>query len=228
MKIYLIYKWKQDERRGFITSWVGSRDVDIVGATNAVGGGWENMLPTEEFLNMFEAGDLRKDISYVEVLDGNVLESPRTPGAGPITGKYLNAAEIPKGNNGSQNTYFIRYADVLLMRAEAENEQNGPARAFEFINLVRERAGLPGLSGLDKDALRKAIMKERATELSFEGHRKYDLLRWGIFVETIRNHPSPFLAIPAANIQEFHVLLPVPQREIDISKGSLRQNTGYD
>lgn len=221
-------QWRQDERNGFVTTWVGSRDVEIIGAVNAPGGGWENMLPLPEYGDMFEPGDLRKAISYVTELDGNVLVSPRTPGAGPITGKYIDYAETPKGNNTSQNTIVIRYADVLLMRAEAENEINGPANAYAFINLVRERAGLAGLSGLDQEGFRLAIRKERATELGFEGGRKYDLLRWGIFVETIRNSTSPFLEIPSQSIQDFHVLMPIPDREVEISNGSITQNPGYD
>ncbi|GGW51111.1 RagB/SusD family nutrient uptake outer membrane protein [Arenibacter certesii] len=221
-------QFKQDERNDFKQSWTGSRDVEIVGATNAVGGGWENMLPTTDYLSMFETGDLRKDISYVTQLNGNILESPRTPGAGPITGKYLNIdGDSPKSNNGSQNTYVIRYSDVLLMRAEAENELNGPTNAYSFINLVRERAGLPPLSGLDQTSFREALRKERATELGFEGHRKFDLLRWGVFVETIRNVKDSHMEIPAANIQNHHVLMPVPAREREISEGSISQNPGY-
>lgn len=221
-------QWKQDERGDFIQNWVGSRDVEV-GGTTAIGGGWENMLPTQDFLQMFEEGDKRKAISYVSELDGNVLESPRTPGAGPITGKYLNRSGVPpKNNNGGQNTYLFRYADVLLLRAEAENELSGPANAYTFINQVRERAGLPALENLDQEGLRQAIRKERATELSFEGHRKFDLLRWGVFVPTIRNTIEPAMEIPRANIQDFHVLMPVPQREIDITNGSLTQNPGYE
>lgn len=221
-------QWRQDERNDFIQSWVGSRDVEVGGVT-AIGGGWENMLPTQDFLNMFEEGDARLPISYVTEIDGNVLESPRTPGAGPITGKYLNPNGVPpRGNNGGQNTYLFRYADVLLLRAEAENELNGPANALPFINQVRERAQLPPLEGLDQESLRQAIRKERATELSFEGHRKYDLLRWGTFVQTIRNVQEPAMETPRNNIQDFHVLMPIPQREIDISNGSITQNPGYN
>lgn len=221
-------QWKQDERADFVQNWVGSRDLQV-GGTISLGGGWENMLPTRDLLAMFEEGDLRQSISYVTEINGNELTSPLTPGAGPITGKYLNAGGVsPKTNNGGQNTYLYRYADVLLLRAEAENEVNGPTNAFSFINQVRDRAGLPGLSGLDQEALRQAIRKERATELSFEGHRKYDLLRWGIFVNTIRNTTEPNMEIPRNNIQEFHVLMPVPQREIDITNGSLVQNPGYE
>ncbi len=221
-------QFRQDERNDRKQSWVGSRDTEV-GGVNAVGGGWENMLPTDDFLAMFEDGDLRKDVSFVTELDGNVLESPRTPGAGPITGKYLNAdGDPPKGNNGSQNTYVLRYSDVLLMKAEAENELNGPSNAFPFINQVRERAGLSELTGLDQNSLRLALRKERATELSFEGIRKYDLLRWGIFVETIRNTIDPHMETPRANIQDYHAIMPIPNREIELSEGSLTQNPGYD
>ena len=114
------------------------------------------------------------------------------------------------------------------MRAEAENELNGPANAYSFINLVRERAGIPALSGLSNEAFRTSIRKERATELSFEGHRRYDLLRWGIFVETIKNSTSPFLKEPGAAIQDYHKLLPVPYNEISASNGSIVQNPGYN
>ncbi len=221
-------QFEQNERPDFKQSWVGSRDTEIVGATNAVGGGWENMLPTTDYLDMFEAGDLRKDISYVTELDGNILESPRTPGAGPISGKYLNTdGDAPKSNNGSQNTYVLRYSDILLMRAEAENELNGPSGAYSYINQVRERAGLPALTGLNQSSFRTALKKERATELGFEGHRKFDLLRWGEFVQTIRNVSDPHMETPAANIQEHHVLMPVPAREIEISENSITQNPGY-
>ncbi len=221
-------QFQQDERRDFKQSWTGSRDTEIVGGTNAVGGGWENMMPTIDYLKMFEEGDLRKSISYVTEINGNVLVSPRTPGAGPISGKYLNPnGDPPKGNNGSQNTYVIRYSDVLLMRAEAENELNGPAGAYQYINRVRERAGIPALEGLSQDEFRRAIRKERATELGFEGHRKFDLLRWGIFVETIQNAEDEHLNVPAENIQEHNILMPIPSREIEISKGSLVQNPGY-
>lgn len=220
-------QFEQDERNDFKQSWVGSRDVEV-GGTNAVGGGWENMLPTVDYLGMFEEEDLRKDISYITKFGDNVLESPRTPGAGPVTGKYLNAdGDPPKGNNGSMNTFVIRYSDVLLMKAEAENEVNGPSEAYEYINEVRRRAGLGPLESLSQDEFREALKKERATELGFEGHRKFDLLRWGEFIETIKSVEDEHMEIPASNIQDHHILMPIPAREVEISEGSLEQNPGY-
>ena len=223
-------QYKQNDRGQAIQSWVGSRDLEVGGVTN-IGGGWENFLPTKDFLAMFNPEDKRLPVSIVQVLDGNKLESPTTPGAGPITGKWLNrGGNPPLGNNAGQNLYYIRFADVLLMKAEAENELNkGPNEAaYQAINRVRSRAGLPALSGLNYDSFTKALRKERALELSFEGHRKYDLLRWGIYVETIKNTTDPALKVPRTNIEPHHVLMPIPQREIDVTNGSLTQNPGYN
>lgn len=217
-----------DERGNTVTQQTGSRDKRIGGNTNHYGG-FENIMPLPDFGNWFEPGDKRKAISFVTTVNGWVLKSTTTSGAGPISGKYHNPeSALPSPFNSANNQYLVRYADVLLMRAEAENELNGPGNAYQFINLVRERAGIKPLSGLSKEDFRLAIRKERATELSFEGHRRYDLLRWGIFVETIRNSTSPILAIPRANIQDYHKLLPVPNNEIATSNGSLVQNPGYN
>lgn len=217
-----------DDRPNTVTQQTGSRDKRIGGNTNHYGG-FENIMPLPEFGNWFEPGDKRKAISFVTTVNGWVLKSTTTPGAGPISGKYHNPdSALPIPFNSANNQYVVRYADVLLMRAEAENESKGPTNAFQFINMVRERAGITPLSGLSKEDFAKAIRKERATELSFEGHRRYDLLRWGIYVETIRNSTSPILQIPRENIQDYHKLLPVPNNEIAASNGSLVQNPGYN
>jgi hypothetical protein len=211
-----------------MTQQTGSRDKRLGGTVNHYGG-YENMMPTENFPSYFETGDTRLAISYVTEVDGFVLKSPNTAGAGPISGKWHNPGQtLPTTGNSPNNANFLRYADVLLMQAEAENELSGPTAAvYTSINLVRERAGVTALTGLSQEEMRQAIRKERACELSFEGHRRLDLLRWGIFVETIRNSTSPFLAIPAANIQDFHIFLPVPNNEVEASNGTIVQNPGY-
>lgn len=216
------------DRSTTVTTQTGSRDKKVGGPRNHYGG-FENMMPLPSFGDMFEDGDLRLAISFVTTVNGVVIKSTTSNGAGPISGKYHNpdsALPIPK--RGGNNQYVIRYADVLLMRAEAENEKNGPSIAYQFINLVRERAGITPLSGLGKEGFTSALRKERATELSFEGHRRSDLIRWGIFVETIRNSTSPFLQIPGANIQDYNSLLPIPNNEVAASNGSLVQNPGYN
>lgn len=222
----------KDERGGTITQQTGSRDPQV-GGVNSLWGGFENMLPTPELRAMFEPGDLRLPISYVEEVQLNgqteVLQSNRTPGGGPISGKYHNPenSDSPIRNNSGNNITILRYADVLLLKAEALNELGNTETAQQYINLVRERAGISNLENLNQESMRLAIIKERATELSFEGHRRYDLIRWGIYIETMRNTTSSFLQSPRENIQDFHVLLPIPQNEIGVSNGSLSQNTGY-
>jgi starch-binding outer membrane protein, SusD/RagB family len=222
-------QFAREEKGHTVTQQSGSRDVEVGGVVNHYGG-YENMLPTEVFLTYFEPGDTRLAISYITEIDGNVLNSTRTPGAGPISGKYHNPTLAPqeRANNSGNNINFLRYADILLMQAEADNELGGPtAAAYTSINLVRERAGIPPLSGLTQDGFRQAVRKELACELSFEGHRRLDLLRWGIFVETIRNSTSMFMTAQAAAIQDFHNLLPVPNNEVESSNGSIAQNPGY-
>lgn len=223
----------KNERGSTITQQTGSRDPQV-GGVNSLWGGFENMLPTPELRAMFEPGDLRLGISYVErvqLANGSirVLRSNRTPGAGPISGKYHNPenSEQPIRDNSGNNIIILRFADILLLKAEALNEIGDPGAALQYINLVRERAGITNLVGLDQNSLRQAIIKERATELSFEGHRRYDLIRWGIYIETMRNTTSSFLQSPRENIQDFHVRLPIPQNEIGVSNGSLTQNPGY-
>ena len=122
----------------------------------------------------------------------------------------------------------VRYADILLSRAEALNEINGPTQtAIDLINEVRARAKATLLNLADfgsKEALRDAILDERGWEFHFEGKRREDLIRHGKFVSSKRNHPVH----PVPSAEEFRVLIPIPQAEIDANpalKG--QQNPGY-
>lgn len=225
-------QFQLDIRNANMQSATGSRDGDIFNANNGIGGGFENSLPTQTFPDNFEDGDSRLDISYVTVLppdepgdtEDNILVSPISTGYGPICGKYINA----EGDRASSNEIMIRYADVLLMRAEAENELNGPTNAYQYINQVRQRAGVPDLAGLSQEEFTTALRKERFTELSFEGHRKHDLIRWGIFLETVRNSTDRLLSeFVGVNIKDHNILLPIPAAEIEISNSSIEQNPGY-
>ncbi len=134
------------------------------------------------------------------------------------------------------NWYILRYSDVLLTYAEAVNEsQQGPtADAIGAVNLVRRRGyGIdPGTassqsdinSSAGYDEFKTIIQKERAYELCFEGHRKHDLVRWGIYTERIRETAISLLEWSAAanytvvsnTVKGKHELLPIPQREIDL------------
>lgn len=153
----------------------------------------------------------------------------------PVDNKYyVNKYQDPDATtfpNADNNWIILRYADVLLMYAEALNElsANNP-EAYSAINLVRRRAFgkdmasvtpqphdvLPDLSQSD---FRRAVYAERRFELPFEGHRWFDLVRTGRLESTMQ-------AKGAVNVKPFHVLFPVPQDEIALNP-QLEQNTGY-
>ncbi len=127
------------------------------------------------------------------------------------------------GNHSGNDVPILRYADILLTRAEALNELNGPTQeALDLINLVRQRAGISGLTMADatsKDVLRSLILRERGWEFYTEGKRREDLLRHGLFITQAKNR-----GIATAN--EKHVLFPIPQSEIDANP-LVKQNKDY-
>ena len=131
----------------------------------------------------------------------------------------------------------LRYADVLLMYAEALNEQNAGnvATAVPFVNRVRTRAGLSGTALLattiTQDQLRLAIEKERRIELNMEGHRWFDLVRTGRALAVMNNHFTKYAiklnsSSPVVQIQAYQLLFPIPISEINTNP-ILTQNTGY-
>lgn len=155
-------------------------------------------------------------------------------------------------NNNETNFPIIRYADVLLMIAEAENEVNGVTNAsLQAINEVRTRAGVrpyattigAGVITINnRDDMRQAIRDERARELCFEGIRKHDLIRWGIFEAAMQQAAAePFLpantgnsrtasaqqrttmAAIAAKMTEKYRLFPIPQKELNLNN-KIKQN----
>ena len=118
------------------------------------------------------------------------------------------------------------------MAAEAENELNGPGNAYPYVNKVRERAFDPDQpwSNMSQSSFREAMYSERKFELSAEGHRKMDLIRWGILLETVKATKHRSWNNPAVNIQPYHVMLPVPQAQINLNEHLLdsdQTNNGY-
>ena len=145
------------------------------------------------------------------------------------------------------NYCIIRYADVLLMAAETEIELGNLEQGRDYINQVRQRVKQSQLTEVDanyhiepydafedQQQARKAVRFERKLELSGEGHRFYDLVRWGIAAETINaylEHEDQYLTDPFAGatfIKGKHEYLPIPQQEIDLQGDEvLMQNPGY-
>ena len=150
--------------------------------------------------------------------------------------KYMENIPFVNNDKSTVNWYVLRYADVLLLYAEALNEWKGDPTtdAYAAINKVRKRGytkadgtfdknyALP--EGLDQTAFREAVRKERAYELAFEGHRRLDLIRWGIYYETVQNTYNELKNWwSSANYVVYdytekgkHELMPIPQREMDL------------
>lgn len=146
----------------------------------------------------------------------------------------------PKNKNFTPNNFpILRYADVLLMLAEAENEVNGPtALAKECINAVRNRAGLKDVEANDQAAFRDAIKKERAMELCFEGLRRYDLIRWGDYYGEMTSMASRVqwdeswgknykYATDYYKITPAYNYFPIPAAEMALNKEILFNNPGW-
>lgn len=140
------------------------------------------------------------------------------------------------------NFPVIRYSDVLLMLAEAENEVNGPTQLAHYVlNKVRKRAKATSIAGItDKNEFRQIIQDERLRELCFEGVRRLDLIRWGIYVSKVKEAVAQneehltigmttFVKPAVSNLKSIepkHVLLPIPLTEINLNTFMV-QNLGF-
>ena len=144
------------------------------GSTSGSGG--DQGCPTDELFNAYDPADLRKGINVAKSYTYNGVTTPISPtGIGSFTLKYMVSSV--KLNDSKANWKVIRFADVLLMYAEALNENNKTALALTTLNRVRTRAGLTGYTGLTQTDARDKILNERRFELYLEGHRWFDLLR---------------------------------------------------
>ncbi|MBD0287372.1 MAG: RagB/SusD family nutrient uptake outer membrane protein [Flavisolibacter sp.] len=200
--------------------------------------GWGWNTPTQNLVDSFETGDPRRTATILysgqpDPLYGQVVPSfPTVPRLYWNMKVYTNPADrLAKNSRFGQwmNHRIIRYADVLLMAAEAANELGGTQNtddALKWLEMVRARARgtnnniLPKVTTTNQAALRKAIQHERLVEFGMEEQRFFDLVRWGIDVEVMG-------AAGKTNYQTKHRLLPIPQAEIDKSGGVLIQNPDY-
>lgn len=195
--------------------------------------GWN--IPTKSIIAEFEAGDERKAVALKEsyTTDKGVVV------AIPYVAKYNHPHTVV--GRTDDNWPVLRYADVLLMLAEAINEQSGPANAYQYINQVRDRAGLGALSGLSQETFRTAIRHERRVELAFENDRWFDLKRSltnAQMVTLLNAHGQAEKASPTVDrggvpftgndykFDGFEALYPIPDRQLFLDK-NLTQNPGY-
>jgi hypothetical protein len=162
--------------------------------------------------------------------------------------KFMNDAypiDNPWNVAGNQPWFYIRYAEILLNYAEAENEAVGPdASVYDAINQIRQRPSVnmpPLAAGLSQSDMRQAIRDERRIELAFEEHRFYDVRRWKI-ADVTENTPAygisagssggkytytRIIALDGKSFSDKNYWLPIPRTEIQASNNQLQQNTGY-
>ncbi|MFY7653136.1 MAG: RagB/SusD family nutrient uptake outer membrane protein [Chitinophagaceae bacterium] len=193
--------------------------------------GWGWNAPTQELVDAFDNADPRKasTILYSGQPDGNGKVLPEFP---TIPRKFWNRKVYPSaamqtftGNRqgGWINQRIIRYADVLLMAAEAANESGNGALAETLLEQVRARARngnasiLPKVTFANQAQMRTAIQTERRFELAMEGERFFDLVRWGLAESVLGSY----------GYQTRNKYYPIPQPAIDFSGGILKQNPDY-
>jgi len=219
----------------------GAQYANTQGVRGTPNRGWGFNRPSIDLRRSFEHGDPRLKgtvINLGDTLDGVLIIGDPDPANDPVVtldqnGDTLNIQCYNRkvwtpGNDTptqwSHHRRLIRYADVLLMAAEALNENGKPADAMTYLNQVRKRARggtisiLPDVSVTDKNLLRDKILLERRHEFALEGERFWDLVRTGKASAVL----GPLGFIPGK-----HELLPIHQSEIDISQGTLAQNPNY-
>lgn len=171
-------------------------------------------LPTQAFIDSHEAGDTRL-IDYVAV----------DPDANPFyfTTKY--EVSTTGVDDGGSDHLIIRYSDVVLRYAEMLNENGQTTEAITQLDRIRTRAGLVGTTASSQADVRDAIRLERRFELFGEGHRWFDLKRYGNAVEVMNTFFESTGA--TTRITDNNLVLPIPQSQLDTDPGVITQNPGY-
>ncbi len=227
--------------------------------SSKIGGGWGFDHPTQNLYDEFEPTDsLRRAVAILNPAD-SLIESPAEEIY--LDNRYLNnkygmyrdPESLGGGfgkwslhaSRGPLNNKQIRYADVLLMYAEATLGLGDEATAKTYINKVRSRVGLGevgtykiSLNGGDSivPTTEQALRHERRMELAMEGHRWFDLVRWeGVNGHGLKEHMDAYAKTESANAQSHitsfikgkHELFPIPQEEIQLNPTTMTQNPGY-
>ena len=176
--------------------------------------------PSEEMFTLFDSKDKRKDITVAKGFtdnNGNYIATP-TFDVRTFTKKYFT--KTLRAGDSKANWKVLRYADVLLMYAEALNENGKTDLALANLNKVHERAGLDPLANLTKDETREKIYLERRLELYLEGHRWFDLVRTG----------RALTVMQAKGMKPYMTVFPIPLSQVQLINDNtiLPQNPGYN
>ncbi len=221
--------------------------------SSMIGGGWGFNRPTWNLYNEFELNDLRRDVAILNP-DTNLMDNKQeefylgTPLLNNKYAMYRETSDSKAGlgswgyhaSRGPLNRAYMRYADNLLMQAEACLALGQESDAIHYINLVRARVNLPTVGNysiqvngvtIDNPTTEQCLKHERRMELAMEAHRWFDLVRWGktkahmeayqaTESEAARSHMATF-------VEGKHELLPIPTKERELNS-KLSQNDGYE
>lgn len=241
------------------TSNMGTYNGPVISQNSSYGRANSFIKTIHFFQDTFEDGDLRRDVavSDFQILGNDEVQYyPKSKSIDWSPGKWRRnwqTGQIKDNNNTDVNWLLLRYADILLMRAESENEVNGVTSvAVEYLNQVRRRAfGFDYKTPtpiVDKsindfassDDFRKEIVDERGRELCFEGLRRQDLIRWNILNDKLQETKMKvekavldgeldlFLFVAADKFTpNKHELFPIPAYEVRETKGAITQNPNY-
>ncbi|AZA85335.1 RagB/SusD family nutrient uptake outer membrane protein [Chryseobacterium shandongense] len=205
------------------TEFGGSQYAEVQGVRNQFG--WGFFTPTAALESAFETGDIRKELTILRngetTPEGDLIQKG-DPQAGNV---WNQKVYVPKSLNNNacgygsiQNIRILRFAEVLLINAEAANELGNTTAAITNLNKVRTRAQLAGTTATTQSALRAAIWRERRVELAMEGDRFVDLVRTGQAATVLASY-----GFKAGKNEVF----PIPLNSINQSSGILTQNPGY-
>lgn len=214
-------------------------------------------VPTTDLYNAFDKDDPRQTYVFTRTGDRYVGDTEAQDNHQSATGFHDYKMTVPRAEKAGYDVWMIpyniriiRYSDLMLLYAEALNENGKPSEALKYLNEVRERARntnpvdprkdkqayvpvvtaatLPPVTETRQDALREIIWHERRVELAMEGWRRDDLMRQKRFGEVMRAYAKKYNVQKGANFKDDRdYLLPIPQGEIDKSNNVLKQNPNY-
>jgi hypothetical protein len=199
----------------------------LVQAPRGPGGlGWGFNTPTDDLYNAYEPGDKRRDATIMK--RGQILWDGFEVNIGAPNLYYNYKSYISKTNetfngddvNTNKNYRIFRLGEILLIKAEAENELGDTTAAKAALNQLRLRAGLPPVYAINQTTMRNTIYKERRVEMAFEHDRMFDLRRTGRAASVLQGLGKPY-------VSPKHDLFPIPQIQINLSNNRLIQNPGY-
>lgn len=194
--------------------------------------GWGFNQPSQSLVNAYETGDVRKDATIIfrgtTLYDGRVIPVLSATDPNPRYNFKAYSSAYTSAWETDANIKYLRYAEVLLMKAEALNELGQTSEAISLLNTIRHRAGLGDTPATSQAAVRTAIWKERRVELAFEFDRFFDLVRTGQAKDAFAADKSDIFPNGRVFTVGKNELFPIPASFLLVSEGMSSQNPGYN